>query len=52
MSSIKIEFEGPSGSVYTISMDDFYTYSLDSNGEELIDRAVRVIKRAAGLTND
>lgn len=52
MSSIKIEFEGPDGSGYTVSLDDFYTHSLASNGEELIDRAVCAIKKAAGMTND
>lgn len=52
MSTVKIEFEGPDGSGYAVEMNDFHTYAFDSTGEELIDQAVCVIKRAAGLTND
>lgn len=51
MSSIEIHFEGPDGSEYTISMDDYLDYTLLANGEALIDRAVESLKRAACITS-
>ena len=49
MSSIKIEFEAPDWTTYSVEKDDALTSTLGDNGSALIDEAVAAIKRAAGL---
>ena len=49
MSSIKIEFEAGDGTVYSVEKDDAFTGTLCDSGNDLIDKAVAAIKRAAGL---
>ena len=49
MSSIKIEFEAPDGTVYTVEKDDAWTSTLGDDGSMLIDAGVEALKRLAGL---
>ena len=49
MSSIKLEFEAPDGTVYTVEKDDAWTSTLGDDGSMLIDEGVEALKRLAGL---
>lgn len=49
MSSIKIEFEAPDGTTYSVEKDDALTYTLADDGSALIDNGVEALKRLAGL---
>ena len=49
MSSIKIEFEAPDGTTYTVEMDDALTHMLADDGYALIDKGAEALKRLAGL---
>ena len=49
MSSIKIEFEAPDGTTYSVEKDDARTRTLADEGLALLEEAVEAIKRAAGL---
>lgn len=50
MSSIKIEFEAPDGTTYSIEKNDAWTRTLTDNGLALLEEAVAAIKRAARLS--
>ena len=50
MSSIKIEFEAPDGTTYTVEMDDALTHTLADDGSALIDKGAEALKRLAGLS--
>ena len=49
MSSIKIEFEAPDGTTYSVEKDDAWTSTLADDGSALIDEGVEALKRLAGL---
>ena len=51
MSSIKIEFEAPDGTTYSVEKDDAWTRTIADDGSGLIDKAVEAIKRAACITS-
>ena len=51
MSSIKIEFEAPDGTTYSVEKDDAFAGTLCDSGNDLIDKAVAAIKRAACITS-
>ena len=52
MSTVKIEFVAPNSTVYTVETSDDEHRGFSDSGEALIDWAVYVVKRMAGLTND
>ena len=49
MSRIKIEFEAPDGTTYSVEKDDALTSTLGDDGSALIDEGVEALKRLAGL---
>ena len=49
MNEVTIRFTTGGGETFTVRMDDAFTGTLCDSGNDLIDKAVEAIKRAAGL---